>query len=70
METCLSKWKVFGCLLISLCFLVLSSASSDAATTTYTLRINSSASVVHTTGGFSGQGMGDLSISGTFQAVV
>jgi hypothetical protein len=70
METCLSKWKALGCLLISICILVLSSTSSDAAVKTYTLSIDSAASVVHTSGGITGGGMGDLSISGTFQAVV
>lgn len=70
MKAGLSKWRIAGYLLISLCFLLLSQASSDAAETILNLRINSVASVVHTSGGISGGGMGNLSISGTVQAVV
>ncbi len=70
METCLSKWRVLGYLLVIVCFCALSSTSADAATKAYTFSINTAASVVHTTGGLSGWGEGDLSISGTFQAVI
>jgi hypothetical protein len=70
MKASISKWRILGYLLLSVCFLLFSSSSSATANTTLTLRINSAASIVHTSGGFSGKGMGDLSISGMFQVVV
>lgn len=69
-ETKSSSWRVLCYLLMSICFSVFSSMSADAAVKSYILSINSSESVVHTSGGFTGKGMGDLSISGAFLAVV